>query len=86
MTPAELRRQYRAARVIARQPEQERRLADRYARAASTLAPILGPDPVDVPGFRVWRDDAGTLHAQHVNAADAAQLALWQQITQERNA
>lgn len=77
MIAAELRRQYRAARTLYRVDQ----MADRVAAARATLDPLAGPEPVTVPGHRLWRTPDGTIHVAPVPPIDAAQLALWRTIT-----
>jgi hypothetical protein len=81
---AELRRQYRAARHIERADALRARLEERTARAADTLRYALAisrADRTTVPGYAVWRSPDGSLHVQPVEPTDAAQLALWREIT-----
>jgi hypothetical protein len=82
---AELRRQYRAARHIERADALRARLEDRTARASDTLRfalAIAHADKTTVPGYAVWRDPAtGSLHVAPAEPTDAAQLALWREIT-----
>lgn len=83
---AELRRQYRAARHIARADALRARLEERTARAADTLRYALAiarADTTTVPGYAVMRAPDGSLHVQPVEPTDAAHLALWQQIARE---
>jgi hypothetical protein len=83
---AELRRQYRAARHLERLDALRARLEDRTDRARGTLTYALAisrADRTTVPGYAVWRSPDGALHVQPVEPTDAAQLALWRQITRE---
>lgn len=76
----ELRRQYRAARALAALPDLRARIEAREARALAAIAPVIGPEPVTVPGYRVWRDATGAVHAIPVEPTNAAQLALWREM------
>jgi hypothetical protein len=82
---AELRRQYRAARHLARAAEIRRRLDDRTARATATLAAALaGAESTTVPGYAVRRTADG-IAVVPVAPANADQLRLWREIS-ERSA
>lgn len=77
---AELRRQYRAARHLERADELRRRLDDRTARAAATLAAALaGADTTTVPGYAVTRTPDG-IHVVPMEPQNADQLRVWREL------
>jgi hypothetical protein len=82
MTPAELRRQYRAARTLHTVPDRIAHLTDRLGSATAALGAYVADEPVQVPGYRVWRDAQG-IHVSPVEPTHAAQLALWRAMTDD---
>lgn len=73
MSPAEMRRQHRAARSLAH----AQRLEARSAEASAILTRALGDaDRATVPGYTVVRDAAG-LRVAPLPRIDASQLPLW---------
>lgn len=84
---AELRRQYRAARHVARVDDLRRRLDDRTARAYGTLAAALaaaGAEATTVPGYAVRMTPDG-IAVEPVAPVNADQLALWRELARKEN-
>ena len=76
MTPAQLRRLYRATRTL--DPARMAALQDRYDRAEAVLRAALDSGPLAFPGYRVTlaENDRPTVSLAP-NCNDAAQMALW---------
>jgi hypothetical protein len=97
MTPAALRRTYRAARTL--DPIRTAAQQDRYDRAEATLRAALTSGPLALPGYRVTLADWCTVHDGPISACaprgtharpvivarsditNAAQLALWRMMS-----
>lgn len=82
MKPQDLRRQYNAARTLERAETLRVRLDTRTTVATTVLAMALGENAeTRVPGYRVTRTPDG-IAVHPLPAYDAAQLALWREMTQ----
>jgi hypothetical protein len=78
MTPAALRRTYRAARTL--DPIRTAAQQDRYDRAEATLRAALDQthEAIALPGYRVYIDhDTRAVMVARSDITNAAQLALW---------
>ena len=81
MTPADLRRLYRAARAVDTLPARVDALQARYDHAETILRAALADGPIALPGYRATLTDGRATVARSA-ITDAAQLAVWREYNQ----